>query len=145
MELDNEGAPPNKWDIKINKSDEFEQKEITTKIPHTDSVELCRSCGGNQIVSCYSCQGNCKVKCSSCAGSGDEICYSCSLGYVNKTIYEYSSDGLPVSKIVSVSCTRCGGRGSITCSRCNGCKYIPCYTCNASGIVNCSTCDGREG
>ncbi|MCG6137091.1 MAG: hypothetical protein MET45_21070 [Nostoc sp. LLA-1] len=147
--LDNQGTPPDMWDITVDKpSYHFGNYVSDVIIPHTDKVSTCQTCGGNCKVSCWSCRGSGENCCSSCSG-GRQLCVSCTgSGLTSRTVYEtvYGYDNEPPRqemKVENISCYSCNGLGTTSCFTCNGSGRLQCSSCGGYGEVNCETCQAE--
>jgi len=112
--------------------------------------------GSHHVETCGKCEGSGRMVCPKCGGSGTQQCSSCGgNGQIEKTRSEYRhtadkvySDGRrePVYSYVNVkyyvTCSNCGGSGSVSCSRCGGSTRITCDICQGYGRnVHCFAID----
>lgn len=106
--------------------------------PHT-----CDGCSGVGKVDCSSCSGRGCRTCFSCGASGRNRCSSCGgSGRVTYTEPVRDRNGYFHNETKHRQCHSCAG-GYVTCSGCGGSGTISCGTCGATGEVTCGPCCGH--
>ena len=151
--VDNKGSAPGMWEMEVRAPNDFEEREESMLIPHTEAVETCVDCKGTGGGPCVPCEGKGSVKCSFCNGVGTQICDRCQgTGQirVTQTVTTHHVGNRPPgqpgfttqSKRVS---ERCGcTMGRIRCRTCQGKRTKPCKTCSGKGVFVCPTCQGKR-
>ncbi|HXG12158.1 MAG TPA: hypothetical protein VNK04_20555 [Gemmataceae bacterium] len=138
--VDDQGRPPDPWDIPVRRPDDFENRTEMLAVPHTERVGPCSHCAGQGRVDCLSCYGSGRVNCPWCHGTG----------YRERREMRTERDihGNLSTQTVTIrdSCTCAGGK--VTCSSCSGNGRIVCPGCDGSGCVKtfdqltvCFRCD----
>lgn len=123
-DIDGKGKEPELGVWELDLRSEFPvlfvpNKEIRTKIPHSEAMEKCTGCEGRGDILCPACNAgqepgyykeNQMTKCSTCHGRG-------------LIAHRDGSDTI--------------------CANCNGKGKIPCATCGSRGLVKCEACRGN--
>lgn len=158
------------WNFELAETDVFRDFRNSYRVPGSEHVVTCPTCGGSGKITCPKCHGHGRVTCPSCRGRGTETCYSCYgsgrktcsacggsgqrsyteyySNYVNGE-YSHTSTQLKYQTCSScggsgrVRCSVCGGRGTLTCKRCGGSGKITCSLCGGTGSITCTTCNGH--
>jgi hypothetical protein len=122
--IDNNGTPPDRWNIPIREPNEFEARTETLRVPHTDRVARCPQCAGVGEIACARCRGTGHTACSWCGGSGIVQRMEPRPGQDAQgqaTVrYETVRSSCPSCSNGRVSCSSCNGNGRITCPQCEG-------------------------
>ena len=133
------------WSYNLLTTDKFVHNGKSFEVPGSHHVETCTRCSGSGRVICSNCGGDGRNTCSRCGGSGQ---IQKSESRYEVTGYNVYSDGHrePVygyrTHYYYVSCSNCGGSGTVECSTCRGSGKVTCPVCEGNGKnVHCFTID----
>ncbi len=126
--LDDQGMPPNPWDVQVRRPNDFEDRSETLAVPHTDRVSLCPKCAGVGSIDCSRCHAAGQVTCSHCGGRGFQDTL--------QPRPAQDAAGKPTTQMVSVrsDCPHCS-HGQVTCPACSGNRRVTCPSCEGTGHV----------
>ncbi|SRR5579884_1087995 len=141
----------------------FGEGKFTWKIPGSEHIEDCDTCGTSGRVSCLVCGGSQKVNCTAlecsygrctqcqygrrtckpCSGTGKQTCNNCGgSGYRNSYDWNQREPCYACSG-GKISCSACDGNGHTHCTSCDG--FGNCGQCSGTGKARCTRCsDGTE-
>jgi hypothetical protein len=126
--LDDQGMPPDSWDVQVRRTNDFDDRTETLVIPHTDRVSLCPKCAGVGSIDCDRCHAAGQVTCTHCGGRGFQDTL--------QPRQAQDAAGKPTTQMVSVrsDCPHCF-HGHVTCPACSGNGRVTCPSCEGTGHV----------
>jgi hypothetical protein len=158
--------PVDIWAFKLQKVDEFVEKNFNYVVSGSkkavictkcegDKEVICHICSGTKIMTCLNCKGTTQMKCRTCNGTSKKTCKTCN-GHGNLPTQSYrclscSGTGTVYNQYVPGNrekCKSCGGKGSVVktpkCTSCGGTGYVKCPTCHGKKTETCIYCNNGK-